>query len=153
MKKLLFVLLLLAGLAVLVYVLVDNQQQSDEETTNTAIAPENNRTMLDTSGLRSCQVCGYIAMEKPNDSCRNCHRVVNQRRAQMENLSLDEFIILGQLEYFLPDSNGQRINFMAPTISEKGYPKNPNWESKVYETEVMKFYRLIKSYQLDSLNS
>jgi len=88
-------------------------------------------------GLKGCDICGYNALEKKGAICGNCGEEISNKAVQAENLSsIEEYIIIKQIEHFMPDTLGSSIDFLNPSISPNGYPKNSNWRPKVYETQI-----------------
>ena len=99
-------------------------------------------------GLKTCQVCGYDALEKAGAACLNCDQVLNKQAIE-EAMLLDmtSLIIQKQLDYFMPDTLGKPIDFLKPALSPKGYPKNPSWRPKVLENEVFEYHRALLEIQ------
>lgn len=93
-------------------------------------------------GLKGCDICGYNALEEKGAICGNCGEEVNDKAVQAENLSsVEEYIIIKQIEHFMPDTLGSSVDFLNPAISPNGYPKNTNWRPKVYETQIFEIQR------------
>lgn len=100
------------------------------------------------TGLKTCEVCGYDALEALGDTCRECNLVLTQEEAEKEGVAnIRSLLVLHQTTYFMPDSLGQPIEFLEPKVSTKGYPKNPNWRPTIYESDIFEFQKALEMFK------
>jgi len=108
------------------------------------------------TGLKTCEICGYKALESKGDTCLNCNNVLSNNALQNEGVStIQELVMIKQIEYFMPDTLGKPIDFMVPVVTDKGYPKNPNWHPKIYESQIYEIQRAMveTKKQADSVST
>lgn len=101
-------------------------------------------------GLNTCEVCGYDAIETKGSACYNCGYAISDTLIAMEGLDKKSFLIMKQMEFFMPDTLGTPIDFLNPLVSDKGYPKNPNWRPSVSEYEIFEFQKMMQ--QIEAAN-
>lgn len=157
MKRVLFIVLglvLMATAAWYIYSTPSTQQLIDDRRPT---KKESTPAVEVIQGLKSCDICGYLALEKKGAVCGDCGYSINQEMVDAENVSsIEEYIIVKQIEYFMPDTLGSSIDFLSPAISAKGYPKNTNWRPRVYETQIYEIQKAMmeadarKAVQQDS---
>ncbi|MFY0674941.1 MAG: hypothetical protein JXQ87_16190 [Bacteroidia bacterium] len=95
------------------------------------------------TGLKTCEICGYDAIEKRQNPCLNCGLSLNDSIINEEGLDKQSFLVMKQIELYMPDTLGKEIDFLNPRVSSKGYPKNTNWRPSVSEYEIFEFQKMI----------
>lgn len=142
LKHLLLLLALAVTIAIALYFIPFNQELPTEEN-----VPDKIHAELIT-GLETCAICGYDALDSIAAQCNNCQFILSQEEAEKEGLiNRQSLLALRQTEYFLPDSLGQSIDFLAPVVSPQGYPKNPNWRPVVFESDIYEFQKALMMFE------
>ncbi|MCB0737059.1 MAG: hypothetical protein KDC92_06065 [Bacteroidetes bacterium] len=79
-------------------------------------------------GLQTCPVCGYQAMKDDGTICLNCGKTISTQKAMEEGVSTNDLLMLEQLDYFSRDTVNLIVDLFGPKVTDKGYPKDPNWK-------------------------
>ena len=91
-----------------------------------------------------CRICGYHALDSVTNTCLNCENSVSLEKAREEGVeTIKDLIILYQLEYFMPEKEGDLIDFYQPEYAQNVYPKDERWSPSVYQSEVLDFFRIV----------
>lgn len=137
MKKGLFIVLLivvLGGLTIIFW----------PKPTVVQVGNKDVKTEIDViTGLNTCDICGYDALEVKGAACFNCAFAINDEIIAAEGLDKKSFLIMKQMEFFMPDTIATPIDFLNPLVSDKGYPKNTNWRPSVSEYEIFEFQKMM----------
>ncbi|MBI1182771.1 hypothetical protein GC194_00765 [bacterium] len=79
----------------------------------------------------TCEVCGYLAVEKENEisGCQVCHNPVWNGYAERiwRNISKQEWLVQEQKSYFGHNFPSDSVDFSQP-LTVDGYVKNPVWK-------------------------
>ena len=137
MKKMLLVVLLTAALAVIVYLLFFHEKTGWQE--------EESQPKIEViTGLETCQICGYMAMQKNNPTCMNCGKELTEQIAAGQGISVHDLLMLEQLDYFSRDTINLIVDLFGPKVTYKGYPKDPSWKPhpNVNTGQVNEFLRI-----------
>ena len=112
------------------------------------LKPIDNKPIKVISGLETCQICGYDALDSIGSVCKNCQYSLSKQAAEREGLAnVQNLLALRQTEYFIPDSLGQPIDFLKPEVTDEGYPKNPKWRPVVFESDIYEFQKALIMFE------
>jgi hypothetical protein len=97
--------------------------------------PESKLTQSDLSKLKTCAVCGYIAVLPDSGYCFNCYNDIWDSVTFFYHKKNDWLKDVQEI-YFSPDSSINNINFFEPKIHKK-FVKDINWKPIVTKEMIL----------------
>lgn len=101
---------------------------------------------IDHSNLVTCEVCGFISLEKQHDLCPVCNVIFSEEEATKEAYgSLEEYLKAEQMMYFVPNPVGSKVDFFAPIEAGIAYRKDPNWRPSIKESDIRDIEKMLEN--------
>lgn len=99
-------------------------------------------------GLEVCEICGYESLEKEGDKCSVCNSAITKKTIELEGVkSQRDFVIIRQIDFFMPDSYGMAVDFKNPPVTAQGFRKNAKWRPSVYESDIVDVQRKLQELE------
>ena len=91
---------------------------------------------INNSGLTTCEVCGYIAVDEEIMKCNYCISMTWDNEKSHRNYDTkEEWLRDEQLFWFALDSLTEKANFYEPNDDE-GYKKDKNWKPSIAQKDL-----------------
>jgi hypothetical protein len=100
---------------------------------------------IDHSKLKTCPVCGFVALTAVEENCPVCHVTFRGMDAKVEGFESEtEYLIAAQTMHFMPVAPDTAINFFAPCNCNGNYAKDPAWQPSVSKQDILEVQALTK---------
>lgn len=93
---------------------------------------------IDHSQLKTCAVCGFVALPAYGEACPICHVAFRGEDAAKEGYdSAQDYLIAAQTMHFMPVAPDTTIDFHADCNCTQGYLRDPQWQPSVSKKDIL----------------